>query len=265
MLVKEFKWFSPSKEMRGAWIWHPKAEALRQILREFWRKNHEEQDLAFLATPYKTLDQEAGEIGESITQGHVEYLLENPCEKVTEMTYVQGISSGPFLEGLFSPLEYFLDLAHLTAEGKDLLKESISSLQFITKIPKIFRFEFKLVLCVASAENQRQAALWKRGVALLQEALRCCGFEHQVERHNAVATGPRIEVRLVDALGRFWAGPFLRFDCRYSEKLGKSLLVRSSFGPLERFMALLIEKHQGKIPDDYLKELNGSKDSESEN
>ena len=272
-LLQELDWFSPSQEIPGSWIWHPKADSFRRILLTLWQNLHEKQNFHFLSTPYKALLQEDGDMGSQVTEGHVEYLLKSGRAKaeanLAEVAYVQGASARPLSEGMFTPSEYFLDLAHLIREREDLLKECISSLQFIIKIPKILRFEFQLVLCVANARTQKQARLWKQGIDLLREALHSCGIEYQTEKRDAAENGPRIEVRLADALGRMWAGPFLRFDCHFTEMLGQPILVRSAFGPWERWTALIVERARGSLPLEELigklTELNKGKDSEFEN
>ncbi|MBS0630130.1 MAG: hypothetical protein JSS30_07925 [Verrucomicrobia bacterium] len=98
----------------------------------------------------------------------------------------------------------------------------ISSLQFIQKWINIFNFESKWVLV--------------KPTKALKDAITTCGIDGAIEDGDE----PRVELRIADALGRYWTGPTLW--------LKKKGIEFSLFGDLERFIALLVEKTEGEFP-----------------
>lgn len=98
----------------------------------------------------------------------------------------------------------------------------ISSLQFIQKWINIFNFESYWVLV-----NPNKT---------LKNAMATCGIDYQIEDGDET----RVELRIADALGRYWTGPTLWFK--------KEGIEFSLFGELERFIALLLERYEGELP-----------------
>lgn len=103
----------------------------------------------------------------------------------------------------------------------------ISSLQFIQKWINIFGFESKWVLVPL-----------KHTAKTLKKAMATCGFDYLTEEEGG--DGSRVELRIADAIGRFWTGPTLW--------LKKEGIQFSLFGDLERFIALLLERYEGELP-----------------
>src|SRR4029077_8220703 len=91
-----------------------------------------------------------------------------------------------------------------------------------------------------SSEGAQKAR--SKGQALLRQALEKVGIDYVVEKNYRVGILASVEVRFADSLGRGWTGPFLSVP----EK--GSMLIRSTFGSLERLTALLLEKRGGWLP-----------------
>ena len=149
--------------------------------------------------------------------------------------------------GLFSPQACFADRAYLFCPDEKLLEECISSLQFILKIPKILGFEYDIVLSVSGQGTKKERS---KGVSLFQQALETVGVSYTIVREAGARALVSIDVRIADALGRKWVGPFLRIP----EKgipigpAGKScMLIRSMYGSLERVTALLLERKGSSV------------------
>jgi len=104
-----------------------------------------------------------------------------------------------------------------------------SFLQFIQNWIKIFNFELAWVL-VLSRHKKRQKTL--------KQALEACNIDYRIDGSEEESS--RIELRIADAMGRYWTGPFLQL-----EKEGGFF---SLFGDLKRFIALLLEKYEKGLP-----------------
>lgn len=236
-LGSELSLFSQTPE--GEWVFHPKGEALRKQLLDFWREQHAQQNFAFLHTPPPTTDL-------SLTSAHCNYFLQFPHNLLAEHARLSSDDSSSWERGLLTSSYDTIDRAHIFCEEGEVQDKCISSLQFIVKILKILRFKFELVLC-ASGETD---PLYKKGETALQEALIACDLKWLSKRSAVSHAGPRIEVRIEDALGLKWPASFLEVACKETARLRikKTLLVRSLYGSLERFIALLLEESEGALP-----------------
>lgn len=240
-LAREMGLLEPMEE-DGLWFWRPKGVALRQQLIEWWQQGHVRQNFSLISTPASLI----GEGGEdSIRRSHREYFLRCGDSKVAETSWISSGEIGDPTLGLFSTTAFYADRAHLFCSEEKLLQESISSLHFILKIPKILGFEFEIVLSVSSEGAQKARS---KGMSLFQQTLEQAGVDYTVEKDYRIGTLASIDVRLVDSLGRRWTGPFLSIP-EAGMPAGKGcMLTRSAFGSLERLTALLLEKKGGWLP-----------------
>lgn len=224
-LGRETRLYTPYK--KDLWQWLPKGEVVRSLLLDWWKEEHHKQNFQFVVTP-KVANLE------ELTAAHVDI-----SSRVAEWGFFENEWDEEQFEGMFRARISTCDQAHLFCGKGDLLRECISSLQFIIKISKILSFEWQLTLCVGHA---RRNSLWRKASAILEEALKECGLTWTMDEESVVDCGPRVEVRIADGLGRFWPGPFLKVD------LSRNCIVRSMFGSLERFVALLVEQGEGSLP-----------------
>ena len=133
-------------------------------------------------------------------------------------------------------------------------------MQFVERTVTIFGFQYRLCLCGRGERFAGRVADWERCSQWMQKALKACAFGGDITPGAPTFAGPRIEIRLVDALGREWTGPAVGFDFRVPECLGLRyqgaddemhtplMLVRSTFGSIERFVAILVEHYAGRFP-----------------
>ena len=240
-LAREVGFFEPMEE-EGLWFWRPKGEILRRQLLDWWRSEHKTQNFSLIASPTSLIG-EGGE--ESVRLSHQEYFLRLDAPKVAEVVWISSRDHVDSGAGLFSPKAFTADRAHLFCSDENLLDECISSLHFIFAIPKILGFEFEIVLSVSSEGAQKARA---RGAALLQKALEKVGVDYVVEKNYRMGILASVEVRFADSLGRRWTGPFLSVPEKALPMDRGNILVRSTFGSLERLVALLLEKRGGWLP-----------------
>jgi threonyl-tRNA synthetase len=225
----------------GFWMWCPRGEALRRRWVKLWQEQHAKQEVSLVSSPGAFLRE--GDQG--LMQAHREYFLRFGTPRIAEIALVADSQKTDPCLGLFSPKAFFADRTHLFLPDEKLLEECISSLQFILNIPKILRFEFEIVLSLSSQSPQKTRA---KGISLFQQTLEKAGVAYILEKEYRAGVLASIDVRIPDALGRRWTGPFLRLP-EVAMPQGKgNLLVRSAFGSLERMTALLLEKTGGWLP-----------------
>jgi threonyl-tRNA synthetase len=240
-LASEMALCEPMKET-GLWYWRQKGERIRQALVQFWQEECVKQNFEIISAPTSFI-KNGGE--RSLSQSHSEYFFRFGTSKISEMTWILNEDFNDPSLGLFSPKVFFGDRAHIFCSEEKLLEESISSLRFILKIPKILGFEFEIVLSISSVSAQKAKA---KGSAVFRQALEKAGCDYTVERECREDTLASIDVRFADSLGRRWTGPFLSMP-DVAMPLGKGTMLRiSAFGSLERTCALLLEKKSGWIP-----------------
>jgi threonyl-tRNA synthetase len=225
--------FAPLSE-EGFWMWRSKGLTLFNLLDSWWRAEHVKQNFSLVRTPVALME-------EGITQAHLECYLLTGASKIAEVALLANPDAGDLSLGLFAPRAGFADQAHLFCPEEKLLEETISSLQFILKIPKILGFEFEIVLSVSSAGTNKSRA---RAVSIFRDALEKSALGYSVEKDERVGTLASVDIRFPDALGRRWTGPQLSIP-DLAMPVGKgSALIRSTWGSFERIAALILEKRE---------------------
>ncbi len=226
----------------GLWTWRPRGEVIRQQLIALLKKECDKENFEWIATPAAFLEEGRGE---PLTRAHREYAFRFGAARVAEVALIENLDSYTNSLGFLSPRVCFADRAHIFCPDEKLLEESISSLQFIRKIPKILGFEFEIVLSISGEGSQKARA---KATALFKEALEKTGVPYTVEKSYRAGVLAGIEVRIPDALGRRWTGPFVAIP-EAPMPVGKgSMLIRSGYGSLERIAALLLEQKGGWLP-----------------
>jgi threonyl-tRNA synthetase len=102
--------------------------------------------------------------------------------------------------------------------------------------------------------------LWCRAEASLVKALEARGLAYERMEGEAVFYGPKIDIKIKDALGRFWQCTTIQFDFNMSERFGMTFIAedgkehrpfmvhRALLGSLERFFGILVEHYKGSFP-----------------
>ncbi len=244
--------------LEGGWVWTPRGEAVREMLIAGWKRELEGQKISLIAT-------HASDARE-LEQSHLQYFLRTGQARVGEICSLSSQIAG---EGLYAPARYFADRFLVTCSEENLLHELISCLRFIIKIPKMLGFEFQLALSHGPKAKGIQKGPKRR---FLKEALEKMGNHFMIEGNAAGDQAARVEVRLLDHLGRSpefnsgvddGAGPFLSLQGSVLLN-GKPhmVLTGSALGAIERTMALLLEC-SSKGPEELMK--TWSESSEPEN
>ena len=166
------------------------------------------------------------------------------------------------LHGLLRTRGFTQDDSHIYCAPDQLVPELTSLLAFVLRVLRTFGFEqFEAELStrpegksVGSDEN------WEQATAALHEALRVAGLSYTVAEGEGAFYGPKIDVHLLDAIGRRWQLSTLqvdfnhpiRFELEYigadNERHRPIMIHRALYGSVERFFGILVEHYAGAFP-----------------
>ena len=153
------------------------------------------------------------------------------------------------------------DDGHVFVTEDQITSESVAITRLILDIYRDFGFE-EVAIKYADRPPKRVGddAIWDRAEAALQAASGAAGIEYTLNKGEGAFYGPKLEFVLRDAIGRDWQCGTLQVDLNMPERLGAYyidehstrrtpvMLHRAMFGSLERFFAILLEHHAGRLP-----------------
>ena len=165
------------------------------------------------------------------------------------------------LHGLMRVRAFTQDDGHVFVTEEQINSECVAITRLILDIYRDFGFE-DVRIKYADRPDKRVGddQIWDRAEAALQAACRAAGIETTLNKGEGAFYGPKLEFVLRDAIGRDWQCGTLQVDLNMPERLGAYyidehsarrtpvMLHRAMFGSLERFFAILLEHHAGKLP-----------------
>ncbi len=291
-LGKDLDLFSVSEDVgSGLILWHPKGGMVRKLAEDYCRAEHEKGGYEFVYSPH---------IGKSTlweTSGHLDWYQENmyaPLDIEGQQYYLKPMNC-PFhvqifksrlrsyrdlplrfaewgtvyrfersgvLHGLLRVRGFTQDDAHLFCRPDQMPEEIDRVLEFSLNILRAFGFkEFQAYL---STRNPDKAAgsleQWEAPTEALRQSLIRSEVPYQVDEGEATFYGPKIDIKVKDALGREWQLSTIQFDFTLPERFDLSyvgddgqehrpyMIHRALLGSMERFMGVLIEHHAGAFP-----------------
>lgn len=288
-LGKDLDLFSISDEVgAGLVIYHPKGALLRWLLEDFERREHLRRGYDFVVGPHiLKLDMWK-------KSGHFENYRENMYfTKVDEVEYgikpmnclshimvyksqVRSYRELPLryfelgtvcrheksgvLHGLMRVREFTQDDAHIFLRPDQLHEEILAIIRFVQDVMDIFGFKFEMEISTRPPKSIGSDDDWERAEKALKEVLDSEGLPYDLNEGDGAFYGPKIDIKLKDALGRKWQCATIqcdfalpeRFDLHYTDSDGLRkrpvMLHRVVLGALERFMGVLIEHYAGKFP-----------------
>jgi threonyl-tRNA synthetase len=165
------------------------------------------------------------------------------------------------LHGLMRVRAFTQDDGHVFVTEDQITSESVAITQLILDIYRDFGFEeVAIKFADRPAKRVGDDAIWDRAEAALTAASNAAGIDYSVNKGEGAFYGPKLEFVLRDAIGRDWQCGTLQVDLNMPERLGAYyidehsakrtpvMLHRAMFGSLERFFAILLEHHAGKLP-----------------
>jgi threonyl-tRNA synthetase len=165
------------------------------------------------------------------------------------------------LHGLMRVRAFTQDDAHIFITPEQITAESVQVTQLILDIYKDFGFEdVRIKFSDRPPKRVGDDAVWDQAEAALKAAASAAGIEYTLNPGEGAFYGPKLEFVLRDAIGRDWQCGTLQVDLNLPGRLGAHyidehshkqtpvMLHRAIFGSLERFFAILLEHHAGRLP-----------------
>ncbi len=291
-LGRELGLFSIEEESGpGLIYWHPKGASVRNTVENFWREAHIENGYDLVYSPH---------IGKSWlweTSGHLVSFKENMFApmSIDEQDYYIKPMNCPFhimmyksnlhsyrdlplrwaelgtvyryeksgvLHGLLRVRGFTQDDAHIFCTIDQIEEEIIEVIRFSSYIWNSFGFE-NLKYYVSTKPEEKAVGkdeLWDKATETLKKALQSQDLPYEIDEGGGAFYGPKIDIKVKDALNREWQMSTIqfdfnlpeRFDMKYIGEDGKEhrplMVHRALFGSIERFMGVLIEHYGGAFP-----------------
>jgi threonyl-tRNA synthetase len=181
--------------------------------------------------------------------------------RLAEFGKVHRYEPSGALHGLMRVRAFTQDDAHVFVTEEQITAEAVAVTQLILDIYRDFGFD-DVKIKYADRPAQRVGAddVWDRAEEALKAASRAAGIEYALNPGEGAFYGPKLEFVLRDAIGRDWQCGTLQVDLTMPGRLGAYyidehshkrtpvMLHRAIFGSLERFFAILLEHHAGRLP-----------------
>jgi threonyl-tRNA synthetase len=181
--------------------------------------------------------------------------------RLAEFGKVHRFEPSGALHGLMRVRAFTQDDGHCFITEEQITDESVAITKLILDIYRDFGFE-DVAIKYADRPAKRVGSdeIWDRAEAALKAASAAAGIEYTLNRGEGAFYGPKLEFVLRDAIGRDWQCGTLQVDLNMPERLGAYyidehsarrtpvMLHRAIFGSLERFFAILLEHHAGRLP-----------------
>ena len=288
-LGRELDLFSFSDEVgAGLVIWHPKGAMLRTILEDFERREHLKRGYDIVQGP-QILKTELWQ-----RSGHYENYRENmyftevdeqsygvkPMNCLSHMmiykTHLRSYRDLPLryfelgtvhrheragvLHGLLRVRGFTQDDAHILCTPEQLDAEIKGVLKFVSDVMAIFGFDYEMELSTRPEKSIGDDSAWELATNALLSALKDSGRAFDINEGDGAFYGPKIDIKLKDALDRRWQCATIqcdftlpeRFDLHYvaadGEKKRPVMVHRVILGAIERFIGVLIEHYAGNFP-----------------
>jgi len=289
-LGKELDLFSMHEEGGAGLIyWHPKGAKIRNTIETFWRELHYKNGYDIVYIPH------IAKVDLWKKSGHWDFYQENlyspmdidgqeyivkpmncPGHILMYKTQLRSYRDLPIrwgelgtvyryeksgvLHGMMRVRGFTQDDAHIFCRPDQLKDEITNVVKLAQYMMKLFDFQYEVALSTRPEKFVGSEENWERATNALKEAMDSLGVTYVVDPGAGVFYGPKIDVKMIDAIGRGWQGPTIqvdfnlpqRFDVNYVGEDGKEhqavMVHRTVLGSMERFIGVLIEHYAGDFP-----------------
>lgn len=288
---RELELFSIEEEVGpGLVLWHPKGARIRRTIEDYWREEHMKGGYELVYTPHIARQNLWA------VSGHLDFFTENmysPMEvegapylikpmncpfhlliykdrirsyrefpiRWAELGTVYRYERSGVLHGLMRVRGFTQDDAHIFCRPDQLNEEIERILRFVIQILSRFGFnEYDIYLSTRPEKFVGTDEGWEQATNALRAALEAMGLEYKIDEGGGAFYGPKIDVKIKDAIGRVWQCSTIqvdfnepeRFDITYIAEDGKAhrpiMIHRALLGSIERFFGILVEHYAGAFP-----------------
>ena len=274
----------------GLVFWHPRGARMRLLIEDFWRQAHFDGGYELLYTPH------VADISLWKTSGHLDFYSESmfgPME-VDEREYQLKPMNCPFhvltyasklrsyrelpirwaelgtvyryerpgvMHGLMRVRGFTQDDAHVFCLPEQISDEILRILDLTERILSTFDFRsYEINLSTRPEKSIGEDAVWELATQGLIEALDRKGWSYKVDEGGGAFYGPKIDLKIEDAIGRLWQCSTIQLDFNLPERFSLDyvaadgskqrpiMIHRAIFGSLERFFGIMTENYAGDYP-----------------
>ncbi len=274
----------------GLVFWHPRGARMRLLIEDFWRAAHFEDGYELLYTPH------VADLSLWKTSGHLDFYSESmfgpmavderqyqlkpmncPFHVLTFASRLRSYRELPIrwaelgtvyryerpgvMHGLMRVRGFTQDDAHVFCLPEQISDEILRVLNLTERILSTFDFRsYEIHLSTRPEKSIGEDAVWELATAGLVVALERKGWAYKVDEGGGAFYGPKIDLKIEDAIGRLWQCSTIqldfnlpeRFDLNYVAADGSRcrpiMIHRAIFGSLERFFGVMVENYAGDFP-----------------
>jgi threonyl-tRNA synthetase len=290
-LGADLELFSIEEEVGGGLVlWHPKGAMIRKLMEDYWRAEHIKRGYQLVNTPH------IGRAKLWETSGHLGFYKESmfaPMEIENDPYYAKPMNC-PFhimiyksrrhsyrelplrygelgtvyryeksgvLHGLMRVRGFTQDDSHIFCTPDQMESEIEGVTRFALDLLRTFGFtDFKAYVSTKPPDSVGPTDQWDRATAALRNAADHVGLKYEIDEGGGAFYGPKIDIKIKDAIGRYWQCSTVQFDFNEPERFGLEyvgadnkphrpyMVHRALFGSMERFFGVLLEHHVGAFP-----------------
>ncbi len=290
-LGKELDLFSIHEEIGpGLICWHPKGALIRRVIEDFWKAEHIKQGYDIVYTPH------IAKLDLWKTSGHWEFYrdyLYSPMEvegqqyiikpmnclghimiyksqlrsyrdlplRYAELGTVYRYERTGVLHGLARVRGFTQDDAHIFCRLDQTEAEVMGVVELAKFMMSTFGFgDYELLLSTRPEKYAGTIEMWEGATESLRRVLEKLKLPYKLDPGEGVFYGPKIDIKLRDALGHAWQGPTIQVDFNLPQRFNVcyigadglehnvTMIHRTVLGSMERFLACLIEHYGGAFP-----------------
>ena len=287
----EMELFSTHEEIGpGLVCWHPQGARIRHVLETFWKEAHYAHGYELMYTPH---------VGRALlwqTSGHLDFYRDGMYANMeidgdpyyvkpmncpfhimiyktrprsyrelparwAELGTVYRYEKAGVLHGLMRVRGFTQDDAHIICTPEQIEDEIREVLRFSMYMWKCFGFkDVKAYLATRPEKAVGDDTMWAQALRSLENAVKAEGVNCEVDEGGGAFYGPKIDLKIKDALGREWQTSTIQFDFNLPERFDMTyigqdgqkhrpyMVHRALLGSLERFFGILIEHYAGAFP-----------------
>lgn len=274
----------------GLVYWHPKGGRIRSIIEDYWKKEHFRNGYEIVYSPH------LGKAWLWEKSGHLGFYKENmySAMKIDEEDYYVKPMNCPFhimmynhrihsykdlpmrwaemgtvyryeasgvLHGLLRVRGFTQDDAHIICTPEQIEDEILEVLRFSLDMWRVFGFEdVKAYLATRPEKSVGEEKRWNQAIKSLERAIKKEKLDYELDEGGGAFYGPKIDLKVKDALGREWQMTTIQFDFNLPDRFdmnfvgedGKEhrpyMVHRALLGSFERFFGVLTEHYAGAFP-----------------
>ncbi|HVN72043.1 MAG TPA: threonine--tRNA ligase [Desulfomonilia bacterium] len=164
------------------------------------------------------------------------------------------------IHGLLRTRQFTQDDAHIFCRPDQLIDEITAIVAMVREVMAVFGFEYTMEISTRPEKSMGSTEMWEMATKALMDSLDKIGFAYDINEGDGAFYGPKIDVKIKDAIGRSWQCATIqcdfnlpeRFDTHYIGADGAKhrpvMLHRVILGSIERFIGVLIEHFAGAFP-----------------